>query len=658
METKTKVYQNLKIQDEERYLEAFTNKEDAETEINLDEFKQVVIENEFIDIMELLNEFDEVYIIPHNAENENFTADENIQHYHIYIRTDEHNNTIYKKINSIKKIDKQTFIKQLHNLNKTKINFTNSKKIKEKRILAMKKTLLHYNTITNFLNEIPKFSGAVIVKEDGSEVALGDRKSGFSKKELENLKNNTSQRVPLYIQYILTLADNLTTDERREFEENLKKEFGNKVIINNNNPKQIVFTIQNYEVKNDILKIHKITNTHLQVLKFLNENNISVINMDYKNKWQVFKHIKYKEDDIKDINKYVTKPITRLYEDYIKEEAQVETKTKKQEVKGTAEQKTEQKEEVKIEEIKDEEIKQELENIDNEIQQIKQSKYIADETKKQIIKELETKKTALYNKYLEKLEEEKKQQIEKLKEDLKNKEKEIIKIKEQLQQLTTENEELREERNKLNNKLEAIQNDINKIKEILELEKDADLNTVIKTLNNKLEEYNKIVDELNTQIKKLNNKIKDVESKNKELQKENKELKEENNKLKESIEKVNKEAEERANIIKKQEEEINNLNKKLEEKDKKIEELQKIIEDFNINYISKQKAQQIYKNKFKDEIKNYVKKEKVRELEEKLKKLEDKNKQIVNLVVKLLDNLDLSEEEKQEIINKFTDLSM
>ncbi len=667
METKTKVYNKSKIQDKERYLEAFTNLETEEVEINLDEFKQVVIENEFIDISELLKEFNEVFIIPHDAENENFVNDENIQHYHIYIKTDAHNNTIYKKINNIKRIDKQTFIKQLHNLNKTKINFTNEKKIKEERILKMKKTLLHYNTITNFLNEIPRFSGAVIVKEDGSEVALGDRKSGFSKKELENLKNNTSQRVPLYIQYILTLADNLTTEERKKFEENLKKEFGNKVIINNNNAKQIVFTIQNYEIENDILKIHKITNTHLKILKFLNENGLNVINMNERKDY-IFKHIKYKEEDIKDINKYVTKPITRLYEDYIKEEAQVETKTKKQEVKETSEQKQTEKEEININEIKDEEIKQELENIDNEIEQIKQSKYIAAETKKQIIKELETKKTDLYNRYLEKLEEEKKQQIEKLKKDLENKEEEIKKIKKDLENLRIENEELREERNKLNEKLEKIQNEIEQLQKLLN-EKDQDINRkeeIINNLNNKLDEYNKIVNNLNKQIEKLNNKIKNVENKNKKLIKENKELKTENKKLEESIKRVNKEVKIRDEIIEKQKEQIKNLeeqiqqkDKELAEKNKKIEELQNIIKDFNVNYISKQKAQEIYKKEFKKEVsKNYVKKDEVEKLEKKLKEVENKNKQIVDLVVKLLDNLDLSEEEKQEIINKFTNLSM
>jgi len=664
METKTKVYRNSKIQNKDRYLEAFTNKKDEEVEINLNEFKQVVIENEFINITELLKEFDEVFIIPHDEQNENFVFDENIQHYHIYIKTDAHNNTIYKKIGGIKRIDKQTFIKQLQTLNKTKINFINNKKIKQERIKAMKKTLLHYNTITNFLNEIPKFSGAVIVKENGEEVALGDKRSGFSKKELENLKNNTSQRVPLYIQYILTLADNLTTEERKEFEKSLKEQFGDKVIINNNNPKQFVFTIQNFEIKDDILKIHKITNTHLQILKFLNKNNLNIINMNERKDY-VFKNIKYKDEDIENINKYVTKPISRTYEDYLQTEEQ--TQQTKKEVKETAEQKqTEQKEEVKIEEIKDEEIKQDLENIDKEIQQIKQSKYIADETKKQIIKELQTKKTALYNKYLEKLEEEKKLEIEKLKEDLKNKEKEIVKIKEQLQQLTTENEELRTERNKLNDKLEAIQNDINKIKEILELGEDADLNTVIKTLNNKLEEYNKIVDELNTQIKELNNKIIFVENKNKNLIKENEELKTENKKLEESIKRVNKEVKRRDEIIDRQKEQIKNLEEKIQQKDKelaeknkKIEELQNIIKDFNVNYISKQKAQEIYKKEFKKEVsKNYVKKSEVKELEEKLKEVENKNKQIVDLVVKLLDNLDLSEEEKQEIINKFTDLGM
>jgi len=656
METKTKVYNKSKIQNENRYLEAFTDKENAETEINLDEFKQVVIENEFINITELLKLYDEVYIIPHDAENENFVFDENIQHYHIYIRTDAHNNTIYKKINSIEKIDKQTFIKQLQTLNKTKINFTNSKKLKEERILKMKKTLLHYNTITTFLNKIPEFSGAVIVKEDGQEVALGDRKSGFSKKELENLKNNTSQRVPLYIQYILTLADNLTTEERKSFEEALKREFGDKVIINNNNAKQIVFTIQNYEIENDILKIHKITNTHLQILKFLNENNIGVINMNERKDY-VFKNIKYKDEDVENINKYVTKPISRTYEDYIKEETEV--KEIKEQEKVETETKTEAKEkEIDITEIKDEEIKTELKNIENEIKTIQNIKYIDETTKKQILKDLQTKKTALYNRYLEKLEEEKKLEIEKLKEELKNKEKEIVKIKKDLENLTLENEELREERNKLNNKLEEIQNDINKIKKILELEEDADLNTVIKTLNNKLEEYNRVVDELNTQIKELNNKIIFVENKNKNLIKENEELKEENKKLEESIKRVNKEVKRRDEIIDKQKEQIENLEEQIQQKDKKIEELQKTIEDFNINYISKQKAQEIYKNKFKDEIKNYVKKEKVEKLEKKLKEVENKNKQIVDLVVKLLDNLELSEEEKQEIINKFTDLGM
>jgi len=662
MKTKTKVYQNSKIQDKERYLEAFTNKENAETEINLDEFKQVVIENEFIDITELLKEFDEVFIIPHDEKNENFVEDENIQHYHIYIKTDEHNNTIYKKINSIKKIDKQTFIKQLQTLNKTKINFTNSKKLKEERILKMKKTLLHYNTITNFLGEIPRFSGAVIVKEDGSEVALGDRKSGFSKKELENLKNNTSQRVPLYIQYILTLADNLTIEERKQLEENLKKEFGDKVIINNNNPKQFIFTIQNFEIVNDILKIHKITNTHLQILKFLNENNIGVINMNERKDY-VFKNIKYREEDIENINKYITKPISRTYEDYIKEETEVKEIKEQEKVETEAQ---EQKEEVKIEEIKDEEIKTELENINNEIETIKNIKYIDENTKKQILKDLQTKKTALYNKYLEKLEEEKKQQIEKLKKDLQNKEKEVEEIKKQLENLRVENEELRKERNKLNDRLEEIQNDINKIKKILELEEDADLNTVIKTLNNKLDEYNKIVDELNTQIKELNNKIKNVENKNKKLIKENKELKTENKKLEESIKRVNKEVKRRDEIINRQKEQIKNLEEKIQQKDKelaeknkKIEELQNIIKDFNVNYISKQKAQEIYKKEFKKEVsKNYVKKDEVEKLEEKLKEVENKNKQIVNLVVKLLDNLDLSEEEKQEIISKFTDLGM
>jgi len=695
MKTKTKVYQNLKIQDEERYLEAFTNKEDAETEINLDEFKQVVIENEFIDITELLKEFDEVFIIPHDEQNENFVFDENIQHYHIYIKTGAHNNTIYKKINNIKKIDKQTFIKQLQTLNKTKINFTNSKKLKQERVLAMKKTLLHYNTITTFLNEIPKFSGAVIVKENGEEVALGDRKSGFSKKELENLKNNTSQRVPLYIQYILTLADNLTTEERKKFEEALKKQFGDKVIISNNNAKQIVFTIQNFEIVDDILKIHKITNTHLQILKFLNKNNLNIINMNERKDY-VFKNIKYKDEDIENINKYITKPIARTFDDYLEEPQKIKQEVEKQEIKETAdaEQKQTEQKEINIEEIKDNEIKTELENINNEIETIKNIKYIDETTKKQIIKELETKKTSLYNKYLEKLEEEKKQQIEKLKKDLQNKEKEVEEIKKQLENLRVENEELREERNKLNDKLEAIQNDINKIKKILELEEDADLNTVIKTLNNKLAEYNRTVDELNTQIKELNNKIIFVENKNKNLIEENEELKEENKKLEESLKIVKKERDERSAIVDKQKEQIEDLEGQIQKKDAKIksleekienyekekEDLEKEIETLKNNTISKKEhnkklkearekvkktaekqAKQHIKQHYikKEEVsKNYVKKSEVEKLEKKLKEVENKNKQIVDLVVKLLDNLDLSEEEKQEIINKFTDLGM
>jgi len=584
---KIKVYNNNKIQDEKRYLEALTDEEVEENEeiiINVDDFKQIVIEDEFIDIEELLEQFKdtEVYIIPHDATNEEFVLDDKIQHVHFYIKTDLHNNKLYSIFNKIKKIDKQTFIQQLNNLNKIKMKFTNNNKLKQKKRMNMKKVLLHYQSFSKF-DEIPNFNGAVIVKDDGKEVALGDRKSGFSKNELENLKNNTSERVPLYIKYILTIADNITTEERKQFEEELKNKFGNKVKIDNNNPNQIVFTMQNFDIENNILKIQKITNTHLQVLEFLNKNNITVINMNEKKDY-IFKNSKYLDEDVKNKNKYITKPFMRTIEDYIKKEKQQTKEVKKEQVETIKK--------INLEELDDEELKKQVEELEKEIDTINNLKNIDNNIKQQLLKDLETKRTNTYNLYLQKV----KQKLESEKENLL---KQVKENKEKITELTTENE-------KINNELKEIENEANELINVFD-NNFENIEQLKQALNQKANKFNNFVDKVNKLIDNFNNKINELNKQNEKLATELKQKEEVLKTKEEELNKLNKEKEQLQNekirlenSIKQKNEEIDEKNKQIEQHNKKVEyiknmdnKVKEILSNKNLN--AEQKLEELEK---------------------------------------------------------------
>ena len=670
---KTKVYHNIKRQKETRYLVSLTNnKELKEAEINVDEnYKQIVIEfdNEYIDVLELINKLEEItedgniFILTHNKDNEESIDNlKDLQHIHIYLKTNAHNNTIYSIVNNIKKIDKKEFIEELNDLNKIELSFTNNNQNLKEKGSKMKKTLLNYNSITKFENNIPEFTGAVIVKENGEEVAIGDRKSGFSKNDLQKLKENKNERIPLYIQYHLTFADNITTEERHQLVENLKKTFKN-VKIENNNPKNLIFTIQNYKIENDILKVNKITSTHLKILKFLNNNNLNVINMNARKDY-IFKHIKYKDEDIQNINKYIVKPVARLYEEYVKEEqTQEETQQIKDEVKQENKEQTHPVEqEINIEEITDEEIKKEIENIDKEIENVNNNKYISDELKQQILKELETKKIDYYNKYLEKLEEQKKLTIE----ELENKVKEL---NNNLNNLQTEHEKIKKEKEKLQTELNNIQKELDELKEELKLDKKLSTeelkNKIIELVNNyntKVNELNGIINDWNTKYNELKKEKEDLEKENTELKEKNKNLEEEketlkkqNTKLQEDLEKSNKITKENKKTIEEQEKQITKLLKTQQQIKDTKQTIKEILDNNKFDNNRKIEELNKLKEKLDPGLKEYIEDiidNNIKHLEQ-IEQLKNENKQLKEEHTKEIKQLKEDfEKEIEEKLNK------
>jgi len=619
---KIMVYDNINLknvnedknkQQKNRYEKALTKLNEDEYNLNADEFKQIVMENVFPDISELFEVFGtETFIIPHDKDNEKFVTDKNIQHIHIYIKTTEHRNIIYKKINNVKKITKNEFIKQIKNLNEIELTFTNTKKQKLEERLKMKKTLLHYNTI-NVLNKdiASKIQGAVLVKDDGTEVVVGDRISGYSPRELAKLKSGEQTRLPLEIEYILNLVD-LETEERQNLVKKLKEEFKNDIEIITNNNKILKFKLKNYTIQNNILKVYKLTNAHLKVLKFLNSNNVNVINMPQK-KQQVFNSVKRLEEDLKDINKYIVKPNFYSFEDIYNF---IHRGDKKQEVKTeqqTTEQVTEQQEKVtterekvvNIEEVTDEELRNELETIENKIKSIKEDKYIDDDLKKEIIKRLQTKKTTLYNEFLERQEQQKIEEINKLKKELEEKNNEIENLLNENEQLKTENNELKQEIEKLNNEL-------------------SEKNNLIKMLTNENKVLQNNISELGNELKKLDSEIKEKIN--------------ENTYLKQQIDNLNKK--------------INKITKDNEKLQKQINELKQKIKENNNKFkaeYNKLKSEKEQKDNVITELKN-----KIKELEELNNKLQDKNEEMKNILFVTVDVLDelrisLNEEEQQKI---------
>jgi hypothetical protein len=703
---KSMVYDKSRKQEKERYTEALNKylKADSNAEVVVDDYKQVVIEfennNDYIYVDELLDKLenisdskDEVYIIPHDDNNENFTS-KNVNHVHIYIKTDIHRNTLYSIVNNTKKVNKETFESQLKNLNKIDIKITNLKqKIQEQR-KNMAQVILHtksdFSVSPTDLQIIQQAKNGEIIKPFGIEVPLGSKLSGGDK--LETIKQTQqTKKLPLYYEfYVKNVNNNLTNKDRENLINRLKNRFDNDIDIKVNNSNDIVFKIRNFKLNdNKELIINKKETLFLELLKELERNNILTLNMENKTE-AIFKSI---NDDLiskmnsnnpelqQEYNNYINSIIqTYSNNPIIKTSLDIENrflkiyeadlkkyKEKIQNVKSQSERELyqnlinqiqdvlqqkidiQEQQKIDIENITDDELKKEFDEIEQEIENIKNNKYINDELKKQVLKELETKKTETYNNYMNKVK-------EKLETELKEREQQLKELTNEIKEQTKQNKELTEK----SKELQTTINDL-KLKQI-ELNKLLDNKTIkINELDNKVKELQIMISEYNNKVLELNNELQEVYKKNDELQNELNKEKEVNNYLQQQNEKLENEIGNLQNEIENKNQQVKEFNEQIKQKDKTIyaiteidTKIDNILKDKNIDVNKKIKLlEQLKKDNNDTIISNSINNTiiLVKQLKNEKIELNNKHKEI-NKVKENLNNKDNELQQKDKKLEK------
>ena len=389
---KVKVFNkpNVKMENnEERYKsKEIINEQNEQNET--EQINQVIIDINNIDNnnfneKEFLNELvkneniNKIKYVKHTEQEQESKYKEHL-HLNIHLNKELHTNTIYSIINNI--LNKGQKMEKIIGLVNESNNITNNE---------LKNEIINIDT-----NNYYVLNKKMIMVNDSKKTGIGN---------IENLKehlnnNNINKNIVLENEFNIVLEENINNNDIENLKETFTKSFKNfldnlNIDIDNNYKQKLLDNIKNnVKVSNNTIKFN--------VFSFVKTTDNKVVFIPkslYSNKLFSILKQEIKKIKINVLNsKFMSFSEYNNFKNYLKE--------KEQEKENKELQKQEQKENI---EITDENLKNKVEKIDNEIKTLENLEYIDNNTKQQILKELETKKTDYYNKYLEKLEQQKKQ---------------------------------------------------------------------------------------------------------------------------------------------------------------------------------------------------------------------------------------------------------
>jgi len=441
--------------------------------------------------------------------------------------------------------------------NKGKLNIANDLKKKEKELkkqveidnnlkiqnnLLLEKNKKLEKNEENLKQNILKIKNELNQKQQELEIEKNSNEvSKLKREELMNNNNNYLNQINYLDKEIKEKNNEINElkNKNKENEDKIKKEYEKLIEKQNNeikNLKQNEWNNKNKEEKDkeEIIKNNKLLNEENNSLKNEIINSKKIIEQLQKEKNEINKKIKEKDDEYNKIIK-----LNKEYEDKINE---MKNKNKELElnncnIKKDLEEKTKKINEFKVKEDELNNMNKITEELQKKIKQLESDNNIKEQKIKSLeknieeLKEKENKKIKEYK--IEKLEtgiqifpleKEKTESSNKEKEnenkdnknndDLNNEYKELLKQKEEeISKLKEENKKIIKNQEKNNEAKNQNQNDIDNFKNQIK-----DLKKYIKDLKNKNnEEYKKREDELSLKDNELKNREKELEKKNSDI---------------------------------------------------------------------------------------------------------------------------------------------